>query len=325
MCPAARSGSSAATSPTREAVRQGLDHAPGRRGSPSRHRGRLHRLARPRHRARRRRPAARPRRRDLRPGVVGQDHADAARHRRGPEARRHRAFIDAEHALDPAYAASSASTSTTSDQLSPTPASRRSRSPTCWCAPARSTCRHRLGRRADAQGRDRGRDGRQPRGPAGAPDEPGAAQAHRQHQSKTNTMVIFINQIRMKIGVMFGNPETTTGGNALKFYASVRLDIRRIGAIKKGEEVIGNRDPRQGGQEQGGAAVPRGRVRHPVRRGHLARGRDHRPGACAPAASTTTSRTSATPRATTPSSRCSATSASATTSSATRSASPGSC
>jgi recombination protein RecA len=58
--------------------------------------------------------------------------------------------------------------------------------------------------------------------------------------SKSNTMVIFINQIRMKIGVMFGNPETTTGGNALKFYASVRLDIRRTGAIKKGEEVIGS-------------------------------------------------------------------------------------
>jgi recombination protein RecA len=57
---------------------------------------------------------------------------------------------------------------------------------------------------------------------------------------RSNTMVIFINQIRMKIGVMFGNPETTTGGNALKFYASVRLDIRRIGAIKNGEEVIGN-------------------------------------------------------------------------------------
>jgi recombination protein RecA len=57
---------------------------------------------------------------------------------------------------------------------------------------------------------------------------------------RTNCMVIFINQIRMKIGVMFGNPETTTGGNALKFYASVRLDIRRIGAIKKAEEVIGN-------------------------------------------------------------------------------------
>ena len=57
---------------------------------------------------------------------------------------------------------------------------------------------------------------------------------------RTNTLVIFINQIRMKIGVMFGNPETTTGGNALKFYASVRLDIRRIGAIKKTDEIIGN-------------------------------------------------------------------------------------
>src|SRR4051794_11323823 len=58
--------------------------------------------------------------------------------------------------------------------------------------------------------------------------------------SKSNTIVLFINQIRMKIGVMFGNPETTTGGNALKFYASVRLDIRRIGSIKRGDEVVGN-------------------------------------------------------------------------------------
>ncbi|HIE54720.1 MAG TPA: DNA recombination/repair protein RecA, partial [Chromatiaceae bacterium] len=57
---------------------------------------------------------------------------------------------------------------------------------------------------------------------------------------RSNCVVIFINQIRMKIGVMFGSPETTTGGNALKFYASVRMDIRRIGAIKKGDEVIGN-------------------------------------------------------------------------------------
>jgi recombination protein RecA len=57
---------------------------------------------------------------------------------------------------------------------------------------------------------------------------------------RSNTMVIFINQIRMKIGVMFGNPETTTGGNALKFYASVRIDIRRVGSIKRGEEVIGS-------------------------------------------------------------------------------------
>ncbi len=57
---------------------------------------------------------------------------------------------------------------------------------------------------------------------------------------RSNTLVIFINQIRMKIGVMFGSPETTTGGNALKFYASVRLDIRRIGSIKKGEEILGS-------------------------------------------------------------------------------------
>ena len=59
--------------------------------------------------------------------------------------------------------------------------------------------------------------------------------------NKTGCTCIFINQIRMKIGVMFGNPETTTGGNALKFYSSVRLDIRRVGAIKNGDEVIGNR------------------------------------------------------------------------------------
>jgi len=58
--------------------------------------------------------------------------------------------------------------------------------------------------------------------------------------NRSNTMVVFINQIRMKIGVMFGSPETTTGGNALKFYSSVRLDIRRIGAIKKGDEIVGN-------------------------------------------------------------------------------------
>jgi recombination protein RecA len=58
--------------------------------------------------------------------------------------------------------------------------------------------------------------------------------------SRSNTMVIFINQIRMKIGVMYGSPETTTGGNALKFYASVRLDIRRVGSIKEREDVVGN-------------------------------------------------------------------------------------
>ena len=57
---------------------------------------------------------------------------------------------------------------------------------------------------------------------------------------RANTLVVFINQIRMKIGVMFGSPETTTGGNALKFYASVRMDIRRIGSLKRGDEIIGN-------------------------------------------------------------------------------------
>ena len=71
------------------------------------------------------------------------------------------------------------------------------------------------------------------------PDVPGAAQITGNIKN-ANCLVIFINQIRMKIGVMFGSPETTTGGNALKFYASVRLDIRRIGAVKKGDEIIGS-------------------------------------------------------------------------------------
>ena len=94
---------------------------------------------------------------------------------------------------------------------------------------------------------------------------------------RTNCLVIFINQIRMKIGVMFGNPETTTGGNALKFYASVRLDIRRIGSIKKGDEVIGSRDQGQGRQEQGRAAVQAGRLRHTLWRRDLTRRRNRRP------------------------------------------------
>ena len=67
--------------------------------------------------------------------------------------------------------------------------------------------------------------------------------------SKTNCIVIFINQLREKVGVMFGNPETTTGGRALKFYSSVRLDVRRIEALKQGGEVVGNLHPHQGGEE----------------------------------------------------------------------------
>ena len=98
---------------------------------------------------------------------------------------------------------------------------------------------------------------------------------------RSNTLVIFINQIRMKIGVMFGNPETTTGGNALKFYASVRLDIRRVGAIKKGDEVIGNETRVKVVKNKVAPAVPRGDVRHPVWRRHLARRRDHRSGCAA--------------------------------------------
>jgi hypothetical protein len=86
--------------------------------------------------------------------------------------------------------------------------------------------------------------------------------------SRSRTMVVFINQIRMKIGVMFGSPETTTGGNALKFYASCRLDIRRIGALKKEEDVIGNRTR---------VKVVKNKIRHPLRPGYLARRRPRRP------------------------------------------------
>ena len=91
--------------------------------------------------------------------------------------------------------------------------------------------------------------------------------------SKSRTCLIFINQIREKIGVMFGNPETTTGGRALKFYSSVRIDIRRIAAVKDGD--VGGRLAHQGEdcEEQGGGAVPRCRVRHSLRRRHLARRR----------------------------------------------------
>ena len=91
---------------------------------------------------------------------------------------------------------------------------------------------------------------------------------------QSNTAMIFTNQLRQKIGVMFGNPETTSGGLALKFYASVRMDVRRIQSIKNGQDVVGIAHARARDQEQGGAAVPRGGIRHHVQRGHF-EGRRH--------------------------------------------------
>ena len=190
------------------------------------------------------------------------------------------AFVDAEHALDPAYAGKLGVNVAGSAGIAARHRRAGARDHRHAGALRRGRRRrHRLGRGADAA---------RPRSRArwascrSACRRGSCRQALRKltgNIKRTNTIVIFINQIRMKIGVMFGNPETTTGGNALKFYASVRLDIRRIGAIKNGEEVGRQRDARQGGQEQGRAAVPRGRVRDPVRHRHLARGRDHRLGA----------------------------------------------
>ena len=94
--------------------------------------------------------------------------------------------------------------------------------------------------------------------------------------SRSNTALVFTNQLREKIGVMFGNPETTPGGRALKFYASVRLDIRRIETIKSGTESIGSRVRVKVVKNKVAAAVPRRGVRRHVRRGHLPRGRPAR-------------------------------------------------
>ena len=90
--------------------------------------------------------------------------------------------------------------------------------------------------------------------------------------SRSNCMVIFINQIRMKIGVMFGSPETTTGGNALKFYSSVRLDIRRIGAIKDRDEVVGNQTRVKVVKNKVAPPFQAGGIRHHVWRRHLKMG-----------------------------------------------------
>ncbi len=87
--------------------------------------------------------------------------------------------------------------------------------------------------------------------------------------SKSMTIVVFINQIRQKIGIMFGNPETTTGGNALKFYASVRLDIRRIAAIKDGQEVVGSRTRVKVVKNKLAPALQGGGVRYRLRLRHI--------------------------------------------------------
>ena len=152
------------------------------------------------------------------------------------------AFIDVEHALDPAYARK---LGVDVDNLLVSQPDYGEQALEITNAPGRFRFHRRagggLGGGARAQGGTRRRNGRQPHGRAGAADVAGAAQAHRSRSSKSKTCLIFINQIREKIGVMFGNPETTTGGRALKFYSSVRLDIRRIAAIKDGDAVIGNR------------------------------------------------------------------------------------
>ena len=96
--------------------------------------------------------------------------------------------------------------------------------------------------------------------------------------AKNNTAVIFINQLRQKIGVVYGNPETTTGGNALKFYASVRLDIRKIGVVKNGDQVVGNHARVKVVKNKVAPALSRGRVRHPLRHRRQRPRRGRRPG-----------------------------------------------
>ena len=195
----------------------------------------------PRHGPRGRRGAAWPDHRDLRPGVVGQDHPGPAHRGRGPETGGIAAFIDAEHALDIGYARKLGVK--TDDLLVSQPdtgeqaleiAETLVRSGAIDVLVVDSVAA--LVPKAEIEG-DMG-------------DSHMGLQARLMSQalrkltgiiSKSNCCVIFINQIRMKIGVMFGNPETTTGGNALKFYASVRMDIRKIATLKQGDDVIGSR------------------------------------------------------------------------------------
>ena len=252
-----------------------------------RHPGGVHRLAGPGHRPGRGRPAARPGDRNLRPGKLGQDHADAAGHCRDAKAQAGTcAFVDAEHALDIQYAQKLGvnlqdlliSQPDTGEQaLEIVDSLVRSGAVDLIVIDSVAA----LTPKAELEGE--------------MGDSLPGLQARLMSQAlrkltatikKTNCMVIFINQIRMKIGVMFGSPETTTGGNALKFYASVRLDIRRTGTIKKGEEAIGNETKVKVVKNKVSPPVQDGRVRHPVRRRHQPRGRDHRHGRDGQASST---------------------------------------
>ena len=171
------------------------------------------------------------------PESSGKTTLDAPHHRRGPEGRRHRAPSSTPSTPStPSYAKK---LGVDIDEPARLPArlrragarDRRGARP----LQRRRRHRHRLRRGPRPEGRARRRDGRLARRPPGPPHAPGPAQAHRRRLASPSTCLIFINQIREKIGVMFGNPETTTGGRALKFYSSVRLDIRRIDSIKDGD------------------------------------------------------------------------------------------
>ena len=203
-------------------------------------RGDFYGLARPRHRARHRRPAARPRRRNLRAQSSGKTtlalHVVAEAQKRGGIC----GFIDAEHALDTVYARklgvdlenlliSQPDTGEQALEITDTLVRSGAIDVLVIDSVAALTPKAELeGEMGDMQMGSQARLMSQ------------ALRKLTASISKSRCMVIFINQIRMKIGVMFGSPETTSGGNALKFYASVRLDIRRIGAIKEREEVVGN-------------------------------------------------------------------------------------
>ena len=255
----------------REAVRARLDHE-ARLGREAAGRLDPHRLDRARPRARRRRHPARPDHGDLRPGVVGQDDALPARPRRGPAAGGVVAFIDVEHALDPGYARACGvnvdellvSQPDTGEQaLEITETLIRSGGIDCVVVDSVAA----LVPRAEIEGE--------------MGDSFVGIQARLMSQalrkltgavSRSNTALVFTNQLREKIGVMFGNPETTPGGRALKFYASVRLDIRRIETIKTGTESVGSRVRVKVVKNKVAAAVPRRRVRRHVRRGHLQEG-----------------------------------------------------